>query len=162
MITMSRLNAFIIILFLSAPYFMYSQSNGSNLAQLKSNTFLYNTFTKFYKVNIKQKTKSKKGKYDYYQINGVHFMDYNNDGLEDSLVEFSTISTSNSTSSLTVAVLFKKIKNDYKYIAHMQPNETYFEKFSNSVFYFLGGITSFSDEVVSEKYVLYSNKFVSQ
>lgn len=153
---------FFVVTFFSVSCFMYSQNNSSNLAQLKSNTFLYNSFTKFYKANIKQKTKNRKGKYDYYQINGVHFFDYNNDGLEDSLVEFSTIPTGNSTQSITAAVLFKKIENDYKYIAHMQPDETYFEKYSNSVFYFLGELLGFSDQVVSEKYVLHSNKFVKQ
>lgn len=152
----------LIVVFLAASCFGYSQGNGSNLARLKSNTFLYSSFTKFYKTNIKKKTKSVKGKYDYYQINGVHFFDYNDDGLEDSLIEFSTIPVSNSTQGFTAAVLFKKIKNDYKYIAHMQPNETYFEKYSNSVFYFLGDLLGFSEEVVSEKYLLQSKKFVKQ
>jgi len=154
---------FLILVFaLSLPFLSLGQNSDDNLRKLKSNKKLYESFSKFIKDAV-QETKNKKGKPYYYkieQINGVHNFDYNEDGLEDALVEFSTDSFDGKGNYLLVAVLFKNAGNGYGYATHMNPDNTFFEKYAKSIFYFSGRLISFSDEVVTEKYTLIVNKFV--
>ena len=154
---------FLILVFaLSLPLLSLGQNSDDNFRNLESNKKLYESFSKFFKDYV-QETKNKGGQpYDYKieQINGIHNFDYNEDGFEDALVEFSANSPNGEGVYLLVAVLFKNAGNGYGYVTHMNPNNTFFENYSKSIFYFSGKLISFSDEIVTEKYTLIVNKFV--
>lgn len=155
----------IFILLLVFPLLMSSQNNGDKIDQLKSNIYLFKSFDRFYNNSIREETKGESERVYYNEIDqiySIHYFDYNEDGLKDVLVEFTVTKLNGSNNNFLVAVLFKNVEGRYKYIAHMNPDNTTFVNYSKSIFQFSGEIRSFSEGVVTEKYTLQSNKFTRQ
>jgi hypothetical protein len=90
----------------------------------------------------------------------VHYLDFNNDGLEDVLVEFSARNSEGGTFYFLVAVLFENIEKKYIYKAHFQPENLLFEEFSQAFFIFSGTANRFSEEITTKKYKLVNNTFI--
>ena len=152
------------IVILSTSFSLYTQNSISGMENLKLNKDLHASFMDFYRHHVKSKAKIKKGNY-YLKINqilGLHNFDYNNDGFEDVMIEFSVRPSISDYGIFNIAVLFKNAKSKYVYIAHLKPNEVSFREYINSVFYFYGEVHSFTEGMTSEKYVLHVDKFVRQ
>ena len=110
-------------------------------------------------------SKSKSGAYHYNKVSEIkstNYFDFDEDSINDVLVEFVFKSTRRNPIKKKSAVLFKKVMNGYKYVAHLNLGETSFEKYLRSTFYFLGEFRGFSEPVVVDEFVLKSNKFVRQ
>ena len=138
---MNNFKTLVIALLLVLPLVVISQNPDNKINKLKANKELNKSFNKFYIDSVRQETKDEWGEPCYYkvdQINGVHNLDYNKDGAIDSLVEFSVYSSDGGTWYFLVAVLFKNVNGIYKYIAHVDPRPTGFDKYQNSFFYFSG------------------------
>jgi len=141
----------------------HSQNEANKIEQLKQNKELYTTFDKFYTDSIRQESTNEWGE-PYFkkidQINGVHHFDYNNDGSEDALVEFSVSNSDGGTFYFLVAVLFENVDNKYIYKAHFQPENMLFKEFSQPFFIFSGTVDRFSEEITTKKYNLLNNRFI--
>jgi len=165
----------IIILFNSITV----NSQAEKLEKLKSNKPLYEAFQKFYVENIREETKDEWGEPYYYtveHINGVNYFDYNNDGLKDCLIEFSSRASDGGTFYFLVTVLFEKHNNEYRYvsyfhpqnnedhhISYIHPNNISFENFSYPYFIFSEYSNYNNNEKIGDKiYLLLNNKFVEQ
>lgn len=159
-ITSNKLLALLIIL--GSFQSTLSQNADDKIEQLKSNKLLYSTFNQFYTDSIRQETKDEWGE-PYFQkidqINGVHYFDYNNDGLEDAFVEFSVRNSDGGSFYYLVAVLFENTENKYIYKAHFEPGNLLFEKFNQPSFIFSGKVSRFSEETITQKYKLVNNTF---
>lgn len=145
------------------PFILLSQNNADKITQLEGNKALYKSFNKFYTDYIRNETKDEWGG-PYYkkidQINGVHYFDYNEDGKNDALVEFSARNSDGGTYYFLVAVLFKNTNGVYNYKAHFYPENRRFQKYSKPNFVFSGKTNRFSKEISIKKYVLSGNKFI--
>ena len=152
------------LIFLCVSSSLFAQKTITGMANLKSNNELHASFMNFYKHHVRSKAKTKRG--NYYlkidQIIGLHNFDYNNDGFEDVMIEFSVKPSNSDYGVFNIAVLFKNAKSKYVYIAHLKPNEVSFREYINSVFYFYGEVHSFTEGMTSEKYILHVDKFVRQ
>ena len=157
------MKVFMLLITLFFTSFSYSQNDEGEIeAKLKANKNLYKTFQKFYKDSIRQETKDEWGGPYYYEIDliyGLHFLDYNNDGDEDALVEFSATPSDSATMTFSVVVLFEKRNGDYYYLTHIKPGNIFYNKYSNSVFYFT--ITDYygTKKGEIEKYNIVNNRF---
>jgi len=131
-----KIDVIIVLIFSFSVGIILAQNEEDKIEQLKSNKPLYTTFNQFYTDSIRQETKDEWGgpyfkKID--QINDVHYFDYNKDGQKDALVEFSAAHSDGGTWYFLTAVLFENINGKYKYIAHIDPDHTVFEKYKNSI-----------------------------
>ena len=155
----------IVAYLLFASLFSYSQKSIVNIDMVKADSDLFESFNLFYKDHIKKMPKSKSGAYHYNKISeikSVNYIDYDQDSKNDVLIEFVFNSTKKNPLKIKNAVLFKKVIDGYKYIAHLNQGESSFEKFLRSKFYFLGEFRGFSEGVVVDEFVVKSNKFVKQ
>tara|TARA_R110001583_G_scaffold142294_1_gene294586 strand:- start:35328 stop:35819 length:492 start_codon:yes stop_codon:yes gene_type:complete len=155
----------IVTCLLFASLLSYSQKGIVNIDMVKADTCLFKSFNLFYKDYIKKMAKSKSGAYNYNkvsEIKSVNYIDYDADSINDVLVEFVYRSTKKNPLKIKNAVLFKRVIDGYKYIAHLNQGESNFEKYLRSKFYFLGEFRGFSEDVVVDEFVLKSNKFVRQ
>jgi len=161
---MNKLKLLFIGIVLFCPLSILSQSSDDKMIELKSNKQLYTVFNKFYTDSIRQEKKDEWGGPYYYEIDVVYslyYLDYNNDGLKDVLVEFSCAASDGGTWYFFTAVLFENKKGKYNYICHVNPNYTVFDKYDNDVFYFKGvRFKTLLDENRSKEYKLVDNKFV--
>lgn len=142
---------------------MFCQSAEVSDELLHSNKKLLASFNKFHKDSISQDCVDEWGK-PYFkkidQINGVHYFDYNNNGLEDALVEFSVRNSDGGTWYMLVAVLFENVDKQYIYKAHFEPENLLFKKYQQPFFILSGRVNRFKDETTTKKYKLLNNKFV--
>ncbi len=158
-----KIDVIIVLIFFFSVGITSAQNEEDKLQQLASSKPLYTVFNQFYTDSIRQETKDEWGglyfkKID--QINGVYYFDYNNDGLEDALVEFSVRNSDGGTFYFLVAVLFENIEKKYIYKAHFQPENTLFEEFNQPFFIFSGTANKFSKEITTKKYKLVNNTFI--
>lgn len=157
---MKSISLLIIIISIS----LFSQIPEENKKKLESNKVLYSSFQKFYTKHIRQEKKDEWGEPYYYridQINGVHYFDYNKDGLKDVLVEFSAAASDGGSNYFLTAVLFEFKNGNYNYIAHMDTNHSTFDKYYNSIFYFKGArFKSLLDENRASRFKLINGKFI--
>lgn len=160
---MVALKVFTILLLFSISELTYSQNPDDKSELLKSNNLLYTSFQKFYKDVISQDCVDEGGK-PYFkkidQINGVHYLDYNNNGLEDALIEFSVRNSDGGTWYMLVAVLFENVDKQYIYKAHLEPENLLFKKYQQPFFILSGRVERFKNETTTKKYKLLNNKFV--
>ncbi|UMB59894.1 hypothetical protein MHL31_12520 [Lutibacter sp. A80] len=160
---MVALKVFTILLLFSISELTYSQNPDDKSDFLKSNKLLYTSFQKFYTDSIRQDGLDEWGE-PYFkkidQINGVHYFDYNNNGLEDALVEFSVRNSDGGTWYMLVAVLFENVDKQYIYKAHFKPENLLFKKYQQPFFILSGRVNRFQDETTTKKYKLLNNKFV--
>jgi len=155
----------IIVFFLSliSISVSYAQNNNDIEAELNSNNALNTAFNKFYKYKIRKEKKDKRGEPFYCkidQLKGLHYLDYDEDGFKDVLIEFSATSSDGDSSNLFVAVLFQNSDNNYVYRAHFNPNSSFFKEYKEPYFIFNGEFKSFTEGVTIERIKLVGNKFV--
>ena len=156
-----RIIIFILTLIISAV--SYAQNGNDMETELKSNNSLYSAFNIFYKGKIRQEKKDKRGTSYFYkidQLNGIHYIDYNEDGVKDVLIEFSASQSNKTSSNFLVAVLFENSSNIFKYRAHFNPNKSLFQEYKKPFFIFAGEFKSFTEGVTIERIKLVGNNFV--
>ena len=154
------------ILLLFIPLILIGQESDDKMPILKQNKELYTTFNKFYTDSIRQETKDEWGGPYFYKIDlvyGIHYLDYNKDGVNDVLVEFSSYASDGGTWYFFTAVLFENLNGKYRYIAHIDPDYNVFEKYENSIFYFTGvRFKTLLDENRKKSFKLVYKKFIEQ
>jgi hypothetical protein len=146
-----------LLIFLSG--FTLAQSGDSKLELLKSNQPLYTAFNKFYTDSIRQESKDEWGNPYYYKIDrvyGLNYFDYNKDGTNDALVEFSVHPSDSWIAGYSIAVLLGKNKDTFEYVTHFLPVDNQFLRFESSYFLFSGS----DNEDSTEKYLLKANRFI--
>lgn len=153
----------LVFCFAMSSSLLYSQKGIVNIDTVKANSELFEDFNLFYKDHIKKMAKSKSGAYHFNKVTeilSISYFDFDQDSKKDVLIEFLFKSTKKNPKEIKNAVLFKKVVDGYKYIAHLNQGESNFDKHLKSTFYFLGEFKSFSEAVVVDQFVLKSNKFV--
>jgi len=159
------MKVFILLTTFFLTSFSYSQNDDYLIeTKLKANKNLYKSFQKFYNDSIRQETKDEWGKPYYYEIDliyGLSFLDFNDDGIEDALVEFSATPSDPATITFPIAVLFEKRNGIYFYTNHLNPSNAIFYKYADSIFYFKS--TGYNGTKKGEifKYKIVKNKFIS-
>jgi len=160
---MRNFRIIIVILTLILSAVSYAQNGNGFEAELKSNNSLYIAFNKFYKDKIRQEKKDISGEPYFFkmdQLNGIHYVDYNEDGIKDVLIEFSASQSNKTSSNFLVAVLFENSSNIFKYRAHFNPNKSLFQEYKKPFFIFAGEFKSFTEGVTIERIKLVGNNFV--
>lgn len=143
--------------------FCFSQNSDVKLELIESNKTLYTSFIKFYNDSIRLESKDEWGESFYYnidQINGVHYFDYNEDGIEDVLVEFSTSPSDSWSSYSVVSAMFRNENSNYIIEAFFYSNNLKFKKYSKPFFFYSGVNDNHSDKL--RKYILEVNQFMKK
>ncbi len=99
---MKHFKLVILFFIISFSGLIQSQNSNNKLEDLKVNEKLYSSFDDFYKKHIRKEAKDDLDNLFYNKIDiikGLHQFDFNEDGLEDVLIEFSAHWLGDSSSS---------------------------------------------------------------
>jgi len=140
--------------------FMGTKSVGQNISNNDSNPdSIYTVFDTFFKDEIKKQGVKGNWIFKLNEVTGFHKFDYNNDGYNDILMEFSAIQEVGEGMTLYFSVLFKNYENEeYGLVNFLDSREMRFTRFEENSFYFNSNLNE-KDKIV---FKLVNSEFIKQ
>jgi len=140
--------------------FMGTKSVGQNISNNDSNPdSIYTVFDTFFKDEIKKQGVKGNWIFKLNEVTGFHKFDYNNDGYNDILMEFSAIQEVGEGMTLYFSVLFKNYENEeYGLVNFLDSREMRFTRFEKNSFYFNSNLNE-KDKIV---FKLVNSEFIKQ
>ena len=128
------------------------------MSNQESNTSsIYTVFDTFFENEIRKQGVKGDWIFKLNEVNGFHRFDFNKDGYNDILMEFSAVQEVGGGMLLHFAVLFKNYSDkEYVLVNFLESPEIRFSRFEDNLFYF-NSSTNETDKIV---YELVNSKFI--
>ncbi len=102
-----------------------------------ANYTIYTEFDHFFDNEIKRQGVKGNWIFRLHEITSLHKFDFDNDGINDVLIEFNTVPVEGGGVTKYYAVLFKNVDTHFfEYVNYIETNGFYFEKYSAPNFIF--------------------------
>ena len=140
---------FLLVFFILCAFFSVQKVSAQNKT-------IYNAFNSFFEKEIKHQGIKGNWIYGLKEITAYHKFDYNNDGLNDILIEFNAEPVDEGNYTNYYSVLFENDSNEkYVYVDYIETLAIAFSEFNEGFFLFKK-----NDNKVISKFILKNSRFI--